>query len=120
MEKKEITINDFRELLNKIVEDDHFHFSHEMAGEYKDVLVKVAEMSDEQLLATKLYSGIGMDSIDVWEMVCLIEADKDIVFHDEIDDDFGTGVGLTVEKFLQILNNRQWVDPYEGGSDSEH
>ena len=106
MAKKEITLREFRETVEQMVEGDRMLSSRSKDG-YMEVLNNVRQASDEELLKAKIYADLGLDSLDLWETVCMIERDYGVHIVDEIDEDFGNGVSLTVEKYLQAMNKYQ-------------
>ena len=99
MAKKEITLREFRETVEQMVEGDRM-----LSSRSKNDGRKAA---DEELLKAKIYADLGLDSLDLWETVCMIERDYGVHIVDEIDEDFGNGVSLTVEKYLQAMNKYQ-------------
>jgi acyl carrier protein len=107
MAKKEITLREFRETMEQMIEGDRLLSGRGKNNEYLEALNKIRQVSDEDLLKAKLYADLGLDSLDLWENVCMLERDYDVHIDDEIDEDFGTGVGLTVEKYLQAVNKYQ-------------
>ena len=107
MAKKIFTLQEFRENLEKMIQGDRINSSRDNDNSYLDTLDKLGQLSDEELLDAKLYADLGLDSIDLWELVCMLECDYNISISDEIDYDFGTGVNLTVAKCLQAVNEYQ-------------
>lgn len=110
MNKKKFTVDDFRRILQQIIEDDRIHFSHGQNSDVWETLNKLSQLSDEGLLEAKLYADLGLDSIDVWEMICVFERDYGVFLTDDVGEDFGTGVGLTVRKYLEAVNTHQYVE----------
>lgn len=104
MAEKEFTVEDFRTVAEHIVEGNRLNFSADDDGYYLEVLNKIRQMSDEELLQAKLYSDLGLDSIDLWEIICSIECDYGMHIDDAIDDDVDAGVNLNVGKLLQAIN----------------
>ena len=102
MDKKVYTIADFRKILEKVIDD-----KLENTGDGFDVLNTMQQMSDEELLKAKLYADLGLDSIDVMQTITLFEAFNDVSIMDEAENALGTGVSLTVEKFLDIISTYQ-------------
>ena len=64
-------------------------------------------MTDEELLNTKLYADLGLDSLDVVQLIVYTEATEHVSILDQAKPVLGTGVSLTVGKFLNILNKYQ-------------
>lgn len=102
MDKKVYTIADFRKILEKVIDD-----KLENTGDGFDVLNTMQQMSDEELLKAKLYADLGLESIDVMQTITLFEAFNDVSIMDEAENALGTGVSLTVEKFLDIISTYQ-------------
>ena len=74
---------------------------------YVDILYKMEEKSDDELLNAKLYADLGMDSLDVVQLIVYIEAMEHVSILDHAEPALGTGVSLTVGKLLDILNKYQ-------------
>ncbi len=110
MAKKEITLREFRKTVEQMIEGDRIITARDKNNGYLEVLNNIRQMSDEDLLKAKIYADLGLDSLDLWETICMIERDCNVHIADEIDEDFGTGVGLTVESYLQAVNKYQ-IDP---------
>ena len=107
MAKKVFTVEEFRNNIEGLIEGDRILSAHGKNNGYLEVLNKVRQLSDEDLLNAKLYADLGLDSLDLWETVCMLERDYDVYISDEIDHDFGTGVNLTVAQYLEAVNNLQ-------------
>ena len=107
MNKITFTVSDFRKVLEQVIGGDRIHFSHGKDGGFWEILDKIEQMSDEQLGQAKLYADLGMDSIDVWEMICIFERDYEVLIEDRIESALGTGVCLTVQSFLDAINSNQ-------------
>lgn len=107
MDKIEFSAKDFRKVLQKIIASDRTHFSHGEDGGFEKILNRVEQMSDEELLQANLYTDLEMDSIDVWEMVCLFERDYDVFITDNVEQSFGTNASLTVQNYLNAINSHQ-------------
>ncbi len=100
-------VSDFRRVLEQMLHGDGIHFSNGKDGVFLDTLNTMEQMSDSELLEAKLYADLGMDSIEVWEMVCIFERDFGVWVADDIETALGTGVTLTVRSFLGALNSYQ-------------
>lgn len=98
MDKKLLTISDLRKGLEQVIENDH-------------VLSRLEQSSDDELLRAGLYTDLGMDSIDVWELVCVLERDHEIYVEDSVEAVLDMSVDLTVEIYLNALNNYQQALP---------
>lgn len=107
MAKKVFTAKEFRANLEEMICGDRISLTNESNTNSWEMLDKLRQMSDEELLEAKLYGDLGLDSLDLWESVCMLERDYDVYISDEIDRDFGTGVNLTVAKYLEAVNNLQ-------------
>lgn len=107
MSRKKLTVKDFRDTLKQLIEGDRIYYSHGNDSGFLDTLDKLEQMSDEDLLQAKLYADLGLDSIDVWEMVCMIERDYGVYIENEVEEAFDTGVCLSVESYLKALNTYQ-------------
>ena len=107
MAKKEITLREFKKTIEQMIEGDRIISDRGKNNNYLEVLNNIRQAADEDLLKAKLYADLGLDSLDLWETVCMIERDYDVHIVDEIDTAFGTGIGLTVEKYLQAVNEYQ-------------
>lgn len=107
MAKKEITLVEFRETMEQMIEGDRIISNRGKNNNYIEVLNNIRQASDEDLLKAKIYADLGLDSLDLWETVCMIERDYDVHIVDEIDTAFGTGVNLTVKDYLHALNKYQ-------------
>lgn len=104
---KELNIADFRSVLTQIIEGDRLRFPSEEEKGYMETLNALEQYSDEQLLDAKLFADLGLDSLDVWEITCALETDCGVYIDDYVEEDFGTGVGLTVRKYLEAVNSHQ-------------
>ena len=107
MNKKNFTVSDFRKVLEQMVQGDRVHFSFGKNGGFLETLDTMEQMTDEELLEAKLYTDLGLDSIDVWEMICFFERDNDVSITDDVELDLGTGVSVTVKSFLKAVNKHQ-------------
>ena len=107
MDKECISVPDFRDTCKQMIE---YRMEHDCAvntSSYLDTLRTLEEKSDEELCQSKLYADLGMDSLDVTQMITLIEANHKIFITDDAFADLGTGVSVTVEKFLDAINTNQ-------------
>lgn len=104
MAKKIFSLDDFRTVLERIIEGNRLNFANEVEQHYLETLNKLRQMSDDELSQAKLYADLGLDSLDVWEVICAFECDFKAHIDDEIDDDVGTGVNLNVEKLINAIN----------------
>ena len=107
MNKIIFTVADFRKVFKQMVEGDRIHFSHGIDGGFWDFLCKMEQLSDEEVAKLKLYADLGMDSIDLWEMICIFERDNEVLITDNIESALGTGVCLSVQSFLNAINDNQ-------------
>ena len=104
MNKREFTVSDFRQVLKQMVEGDRIYYNHSVS---LDTLYTARGMSDEELLKAKLYTDLGMDSLDVWESICIFERDYEVLIGDGIGSALGTGVSVTVQSYLDAINSHQ-------------
>lgn len=107
MRMKELSIADFRSVLSQIIRGDRLRFPTQEDEGYMETLNALEQYSDEQLSEAKLFADLGLDSLDVWEMTCMFETDYGVYIDDYVEEDFGTGVGLTVRKYLEAVNAHQ-------------
>lgn len=104
MEENKFTVDDFRAVAESIIETNRLNTSDSDDGYYLETLNRMRQMDDDELLQAKLYSDLGLDSIDVWEIICAIECEYNVYIDDAIDNDVNTGVNLNVEKLLDAIN----------------
>lgn len=103
MQKTEITIDDFRDILNRMILGDRL-LDENKQGNYLETLCSMEQLSDNALLQSKLYANLGLDSLDLWEMTCMLEAEYNVFIDDDVEQELGTGVSITVQKYLEAVN----------------
>lgn len=107
MNKITFTVADFRKVFKQMVEGDRVNAPCDDGGVLWYSLCEIEQMSDEKVANSKLYADLGMDSIDVWELICIFERDYEVLIEDHIESALGTGVCLTVQSFLDAINSNQ-------------
>ena len=107
MNKKIFTVSDFRKVLEQMIHGDRIHLSHGEDGSSWETLDLMEQTSDDELLKFKLYADLGMDSLDVWEIIAIFERDYEVSILDDVGEALGTGVSLTVKRFLDAVNTNQ-------------
>lgn len=105
--KKTFTVSDFRKVLEQMIHGDKIHFSRSKNGGFWEILDKMEQTSDDDLLEANLSTDLGMDSIDVWEMICTFEHSFDVCVADAVEKDFSAEAELTVRRFLEAVNANQ-------------
>ena len=95
--KKEVTLDEMRTAIHKVMTDNC----------YEVRLVKSTQnFSDEQLLLANLETDLGLDSLDITEVIAVIEESRDLPACSLISyvDLFKDGQLPSVENLLQTLN----------------
>lgn len=90
-------------------------FGSRLHGEHDDslnVLNNLKQLSDEQLLKANIYDDLGMDPMDLVQIITYIEAFNKVSILDEAEDALGDGTSLTVEKLLDIAATYQVDDDW--------
>ena len=105
MKKKVFKVSDFREALQKLTERSPFRSPNRQDINYLEVWNALGQMTDEELLDAKLYADLGMDSLNLAEMITYIEFGFGKYVPDDIHNTLGTGVSVTVRKFLDAINS---------------
>ncbi|MBR1825861.1 MAG: hypothetical protein IJ770_04670 [Alphaproteobacteria bacterium] len=104
MRKKIFKVSDFRKVWGKLVELRARDSMDKSDTSFLEILNTMEQMSDEQLLQAKLYADLGMDSMSLAEMLTYMEFTCKFHISDEIYTTLGTGVTVTVQKFIDAVN----------------